>query len=101
MSSGEIRQLTRDSQQQSQPLFLTDGRLSYRQKAAFFAIELSSGFSQLLAEIKFAKAPSAPQQPMGYIAAQQHRLVKYVALQRHNKQLRQQRTEQLSAQNAT
>ena len=99
--TADIRQLTRDSQTQSQPLFLNDGRLSYRQGNAFYGLNLTTGLSELLVEVVFATAPSAPKKAMSYIGAQQHRLIKYVALQHHNKALRHQRKTQLNNQNDT
>ncbi|MDP2560827.1 prolyl oligopeptidase family serine peptidase [Psychrobium sp. 1_MG-2023] len=101
LPTGEIKQLTRDNSQRAQPLFLNDGRLSFRQGHAFYALDLNSGVTQLLVEFKFAKAPKAPKAPTSYIGAQQHRLIKYVALQQHNKEARHQRAEQLQAQNET
>jgi len=100
-SNGQISQLTKDNQRQSSPQFLTDGRLAYSQGDAFYVINLSSGLSQLLVEVKFAKAPKAPKAPTSYIGSQQHRLIKYVALQQHNKAVRHQHKQQLNQQNNT
>lgn len=82
--SGDIKQLTKDANRRSQLQFLTDGRLAYRQDSAFYAIDLASNVNELIVEIKFAKAPKVPTTPTSYIGAQQHRLIKYVALQKHN-----------------
>ena len=101
LADGQLRQLTRDSQRQSQPLFLTDGRLAYRQGDAFYAIDLTSGFTEQLVELKFAKAPADPKQQTSYIGAQQHRLIKYVALKHHNKALRKAQKDQINATNKT
>ncbi|MCG7532536.1 prolyl oligopeptidase family serine peptidase [Psychrobium sp. MM17-31] len=101
LSSGTIKQLTRDSSRRSQLQFLTDGRLAYKQDNAFYAIDLASNSNALLVEIKFAKAPKAPQTPTTYIGAQQHRLIKYVALEQHNKAVRFKHKQDLKAQNKT
>lgn len=101
LSDGSIQQLTRDSQRRSQLQFLTDGRLTYRQDHAFYAMDLTTFVSQLVAEVKFAKAPQAPKTPTSYIGAQQHRLIKYVALEQHNKAVRYQNKQALKAQNKT
>ena len=101
LSSGKTTQLTKDNNRQSSPLFLTDGRLAYAQGNAFYAIDLSSGLSELLVEVKFAKAPKAPESPTSYIGAQQHRLIKYVALEQHNKAVRHQHQQKLNQENQT
>jgi len=101
LSSGQINQLTKDNQRQGSPQFLNDGRLAYVQGDAFYAVDLTTGLSELLVEIKFAQAPSAPQTPSSYIGSQQHRLIKYVALQQHNKALRFKHNQSLSEQNKT
>ncbi len=100
LSDGIIKQLTRDSFRRAQPQFLNDGRLTYRQGSAFYAIDLTTGFSQMLADIKFSKAPAAPSAPTSYIGAQQHRLIKYVALQQHTKATRYAHNEKLHAANS-
>ncbi len=101
LQSGVIKQLTRDSMRRSQLQFLTDGRLAFKQGNAFYAMDLAHQGTQLLAEIKFAKAPKAPKTPTTYIGAQQHRLIKYVALEQHNKAVRYKNKQDLKAQNKT
>lgn len=101
ISDGKIRQITKDNQRQSSPQFLNDGRLAYMQGDAIYVVNLSSGTSELLAEIKFAKAPKAPKTPTSYIGNQQHRLIKYVALKQHEKAVRHQHQQQLNEKNQT
>jgi len=101
LATGKINQLTKDNQRQTSPQFLNDGRLAYVQGDAFYALNLTTGLSELLVEIKFAKAPSAPQTPSSYIGNQQHRLIKYVALKQHNKALQFKHKQALSDNNKT
>lgn len=101
LSDNKITQLTKDNIRQSSPLFLNDGRLAYEQGNALYAINLNSGFSELLVEVKFAKAPKEPKSPTSYIGAQQHRLIKYVALKHHEKAVRHQHNKQLEQENRT
>ena len=101
LQSGVIKQLTRDSIRRSQLQFLTDGRLAFKQGNAFYAMDIAHQGTQLLVEIKFAKAPKAPTTPTTYIGAQQHRLIKYVALEQHNKAVRYKNKQDLKAQNKT
>jgi len=101
LSDGAIRQLTKDNLQQSAPQFLVDGRLAYVQGNAFYALDLNSGFSELLVDVKFAKKPLAPEAPTSYIGQQQHRLINYVALQQHNKAVKFEHQQSLNAQNNT
>jgi dipeptidyl aminopeptidase/acylaminoacyl peptidase len=101
LSSGDIKQLTKDANRRSQLQFLTDGRLAYQQGQAFYAINLTSHVNELIVQIKFEKAPKAPTTPTSYIGAQQHRLIKYVALQQHNKATRFNHKKDLQAQNKT
>ena len=100
LSSGDIKQLTKDANHRSQLQFLVDGRLAYRQGTAFYAINLTSQMNELLVDIKFAKAPKVPSAPTSYIGAQQHRLIKFVALQKHNAAVRFKHKEALQAGNA-
>jgi len=101
LSSGDIRQITKDNNRQSSPQFLNDGRLAYVQGDAFYVVDLASGLTELLIEIKFAKAPQAPESATSYIGNQQHRLIKYVALQQHNKATQYQYKQEINAKNAT
>ncbi|OIQ46650.1 MAG: S9 family peptidase [Gammaproteobacteria bacterium MedPE] len=101
LQSGAIKQLTRDSMRRSQLQFLTDGRLAFKQGNAFYAMDIAHQGTQLLVEIKFAKAPKAPTTPTTYIGAQQHRLINYVALEQHNKAVRYKNKQDLKAQNKT
>lgn len=97
--SNNILQLTRDTNRRSQLQFLTDGRLAYQHDQAFYAIDLKTNINELIVQVKFEKEPVAPTTPSTYIGAQQHRLIKYVALQQHNKAARYQHKQDLQANN--
>lgn len=101
ITSNEVKQLTRDTNRRSQLQFLIDGRLAYQQDQAFYAIDLSTNINELIVQVKFEKAPVSPITPATYIGAQQHRLIKYVALQQHNKAVRYKHKQDLQAQNKT
>lgn len=101
LAKNELVQITKDNKRQSSPQFLNDGRLAYVQGDAFYAVDLTNGFSELLVEVKFAKAPKAPKAPTSYIGAQQHRLIKYVALTHNNKAVRHAHKKQVNKENAT
>jgi len=101
VSTGDIKQLTKDTNRRSQLQFLTDGRLAYQQGNAFYAINLTSHVNELIVQIKFEKAPVVPTTPTSYIGAQQHRLIKYVALQQHNKATRFNHKQALQQENKT
>jgi len=84
VASGKISQLTRNRQQHSNLMFLTDGRLSWRQDWDFYALNLSTGEQRLLASLKTEAAPKAPAVPETYLAKEQHKLIQFIALEHKN-----------------
>ena len=77
--TGQSQQLTRDLQQRQDLQFLTDGRLSWRQGWDFYAADVNTGKVQLVASLKNAESPAAPDAPTGYLAKEQHQLIQFVA----------------------
>jgi len=101
LTSGELRQLTRNSQSVSNLKFLADGRLSFQQGAAIFSIDTHTGFTQELLSWKFADKPKAVEKPKDYIAEQQLDLIQYLAKKRKNKQQAFDYKQQVLDENAT
>ena len=101
LASGEIRQLTQDSQSVSGLSFLSDGRLTYQQGNRVLAIAPATGMSTELLSWKFAKKPEALQKPKDYIARQQLELIQYVAKKRRDKKQAFDYRQQLQAENQT
>ena len=101
MASAELIQLTRDSAVQSDPLFLLDGRLAYREGWSYYAIDLASGNRTELANLQLAEAPKAPAVPKGYLAQEQRKLIEFVALEQKNAEQRYAAQQQLQAQNSS
>ncbi|GLS83366.1 S9 family peptidase [Paraferrimonas haliotis] len=90
LSSGEIRQYTRFNTQLSGVKFLNDGSVAYWQDAALYRLDLNSGMTTQIADVRFEKAPSGVKEPNGFLAEQQHRLIQYVAKQHQNAKQTQQ-----------
>ncbi|SEH71025.1 Dipeptidyl aminopeptidase/acylaminoacyl peptidase [Rheinheimera pacifica] len=101
MASFELIQLTRDSAVQTDPLFLLDGRIAYREGWTYYAIDLASGNRTELANLQLAEAPKAPAVPKGYLAQEQHKLIEFVALEQKNAEQRYAAQQQLQAQNSS
>ncbi|WP_215398513.1 S9 family peptidase [Rheinheimera oceanensis] len=101
MASFELIQLTRDSAVQTDPLFLLDGRIAYREGWTYYAIDLASGNRTELANLQLAEAPKAPAVPKGYLAQEQHKLIEFVALEQKNAEQRYAAKQQLQAQNSS
>ncbi len=77
LATGATRQLTRTSQRESSPKFMSDGRrLMFRRDDVVLARHLRNGNEQELVELRFAKDPKdeEKQTPQGYLEEQQDRL---------------------------
>ncbi|MCC2615764.1 prolyl oligopeptidase family serine peptidase [Aestuariibacter halophilus] len=101
LDSGEIRQLTRDQQSPHNLQFLLDGRLSYQSGDRFFAIDVYSGMTELLAHWTFKDEPKANEDPQDFIAKEQVALIDYVALQRTQREQRFAKRQQILKENPT
>ena len=70
---GAVRQLTRTTEVESDPGFLTAGRrLAFRRGDAFFAVDLDGGTLATLADLRFADDPALP--AAGFLADRERRL---------------------------
>ncbi|GAB2929325.1 S9 family peptidase [Rheinheimera gaetbuli] len=99
IASGKVTQLTRDNERQSEPQFLRDGRIVYREGWTFYAQSLQDSQRTELASLKLSDAPKAPAQPKGYLAQEQHKLIEFIALEQRNATERYQARQQLQQQN--
>ena len=101
MTSGNIKQLTRDEARQSQLMFLTDGQLAYRQGNDFFKVDPVTGITQQIASLANADKPEAVTAPKDFIAQEQVDLIEFVQKERRDRQERADYQEQLQAENPT
>ncbi|WP_417665279.1 prolyl oligopeptidase family serine peptidase [Pseudidiomarina sp.] len=85
IANKQTRQLTRDEARQSQLLFLTDGRLAYREGNDFFVVEPNTGLTQQIAALETADAPKANSEPKDFVAREQLDLIEFVQVERKNK----------------
>ena len=79
LNSGKITQLTRNSEHVSQPMFLADGRIAYRQDNQFFAIDSQSGLTEQLADIRTEDSPKPPANSNTFLATEQRNLINWIA----------------------
>lgn len=101
VQSGAVEQITQTSARESNPQFLNNGTLVYRQGNVFFNIDLVSGLTTEIANLKLADKPKGIEEPTTYIAKEQHKLIEYIALQQKNKKQRQARQEQINKLNSS
>ena len=101
VQSGVIKQITQSSATESKPQFLNDGNLAYRQGNIFFKVDLTTGLTREIANLKLADKPQGIKEPTTYIAKEQYKLIDYIALQHKNKQDKYARNEQVKAQNSS
>ncbi|MDC9523764.1 S9 family peptidase, partial [Pseudoalteromonas sp. Angola-31] len=71
VKSGVIKQITQSSATESKPQFLNDGNLAYRQGNIFFKVDLTTGLTREIANLKLADKPQGIKEPTTYIAKEQ------------------------------
>jgi dipeptidyl aminopeptidase/acylaminoacyl peptidase len=101
LKTGSLKQITATSDNEFKPQFLNNGHLVYRKGNVFFKVDLKTGLTAELVNLKLADKPKGVQAPSSYIAKEQHKLIKFVALQQKNKEDRQARNEQINVQNSS
>jgi len=69
---GALRQVTRTSERESDPLPLLDGRVAFRRGDAFYAFDPASGTTATLADLRTADDPEV-EKPQGFYEEQQLR----------------------------
>jgi dipeptidyl aminopeptidase/acylaminoacyl peptidase len=101
LATEQTRQLTRDEARQTQLLFLTDGRLAFREGNDFFAVDVATGMTEQLVALATRSKPEAVSEPKDFIAAEQVELIKFVQQERRNRQARADQDEALQAANTS
>ncbi|WP_372625996.1 prolyl oligopeptidase family serine peptidase [Arsukibacterium sp.] len=98
-AQGEIIQITRSNITHSDPHFLSDNRLVYRQGWTYFSTDLATGLSSELISLKTEEKPKAPAAPSGYLAQEQQKLIGFVAKSQRDKREQHQAETALRAAN--
>ncbi|MGX9460758.1 prolyl oligopeptidase family serine peptidase [Shewanella sp. A14] len=96
LTSGEIKQITRQNDAIAGVSFLTNGDLAFWQGNNIFRLHQSSGLLEQIAAIQMANEPKDTLEPSSFIAKQQHRLIQYVAMQHDNSVAREQYRDSLA-----
>ncbi|RYV00688.1 S9 family peptidase [Shewanella sp. OPT22] len=79
LTTDRMIQVTRQNKRISGVRYLTNGDLAYWQGGQVFRIHGLTGLVEQIADLQMANKPKGVTGPEGYIAKQQHRLIKYVA----------------------
>ena len=98
-TNGDTVQLTRGGNTLSSLSFMTDGRLMAFSGSKVVAINLENGSREELLSWEFADKPEAVKPADDYIAEEQQTLIQYIALQRKNRQDRQNASDELAKAN--
>ena len=98
-TNGDTVQLTRGGNTLSSLSFMTDGRLMAFSGSKVVAINLEDGSREELLSWEFADKPEAVKPAEDYIAEEQQTLIQYIALQRKNRQDRQNASDELAKAN--
>ena len=101
LAAGAVQQLTRDDARQSQLMFLTDGRLAYRQGNDFFAVDPRSGLTAQLASLVTRDAPQANTEAKDFIAREQIELIEFIQKERRDRAERFEQQQLLAKNNSS
>lgn len=101
LASQTVQQLTHTSAIESSVMFLNNGHVAYRVGDVFYSLDMNSQSITELANLKMSSSDVVDNSERSYIAAEQHNLIEYVALQSRNKALREEQKRQLRVNNAT
>lgn len=96
-----VQQLTYTSAIERSAMFLSNGNVAYRVGDKFFEHDVNTSKIIELASLIMKKAPDTDEKETSYIAKEQSKLLKYIALTQHNKQLKNAQSEKLKAENNT
>ncbi|WP_068545470.1 S9 family peptidase [Thalassotalea crassostreae] len=99
LASGEVKQLTYTSAVETQAMFLTDGRVAYRIGDVFYAHDVANNQIRELVNLKMTDTPGGKSSEPTYIASEQEKLIKFVALQKRNAALKSTEDKNLRDQN--
>jgi len=101
LASKSVKQITYTSANESDALFLTNGKIAYRAGDIFYSHDLKTGQIVELANLQMVEKPKGVESPTSYLAKEQHKLISYIALQQRNNELTEQQKETLARQNLT
>jgi dipeptidyl aminopeptidase/acylaminoacyl peptidase len=82
LSTGALRQLTRDTALKSDASFMSDGvHVQWHQGDAIYLYDLRSGLLSLVADVRLADDPAKTKPPQNYLQVQQPRLFDFLSKQ--------------------
>ncbi len=93
LSSGVLRQLTRDTTPKTDPSFMADGvHVQWHQGHDIYLYDLRSGLLSLVADVRLEDDPARTKPPQNYLQAEQPRLFDFLSKQQadNNATLQQQ-----------
>lgn len=96
MGDGRVRQLTRTHEQESDALWLTDGRIAFRRGDDWFAYDLGTGLVATLVDVELARDPTAPSGGFDYLKDQQLRLFETLKRTKEDEDKRRARDRELA-----
>lgn len=99
VKTGALTQITRSSVNESQVQFLNDGSLVYREGSKLNKVDLKTGLTVEIANLKMADKPKGVVEPKDYIAQEQHKLIDYIALTHKNKKDKENLKNEINANN--
>ena len=99
--SKTVKQITHTSANATDVMFLTNGQIAYRVGNVFYAHILTTGQVVELANLRMENSPNTIAAPISYLAKEQHKLIKYIALQQRNNVIKEQHNNNLTKQNHT
>ncbi|QBY03276.1 S9 family peptidase [Thalassotalea sp. HSM 43] len=100
LNEQSVKQLTYTSAIESQPMFLSDGSVAYRIGNIFYSLDLNNNQVKELANLQMTNTPGK-QAEKTYIAKEQHKLIKFVALQERNAGIQADKDSNIRKQNDT
>lgn len=101
LQNGQLRQLTRDSENKGDLQFLHDDRLAFRKNHTFMAINLTSGFTETLASLRMSREPEGVTEPTDYLAREEIDLIEYNQVQRRQREEQHEYRQSLREQNSS
>ena len=101
LANKSVKQITYTSAIETDALFLTNGNIAYRVDNIFYSHDLTTGQVIELANLQMSEKPQGTQVPESYLAKEQHKLIKYIALQQRNSELKAQQIKTLTENNNT
>lgn len=97
----KVKQLTFTSKQERNAIFLNNGNIAYQVGNTFYSHNTSSGQLKELATLVMSEKPTDVKEPSSYLAKEQHKLIDYIALQKKNSKLKQEKKAQLVTENSS